>query len=244
VSRRTSESRSASPARSDMPGSWAKTHTFKANRAIKERVRNQRSGSPLLVYNPSEPCRPSILAAANVKALRWGSACKDLIILVFWLGPTNMMSMDTPFFRRCSAALKACCRNHRSQGWPRRCGSAIQPWGEVCREGATQDYAQAAHWYLKAATNHSLAQFNLAIMYAVGQGVARDEAASRGGCKGGDRGDAGAQYQIGMKHHRDSLEGLPEAAPESRIQAYKWLQLSAAQGYRGSEAAWHLWRLA
>ena len=41
-----------------------------------------------------------------------------------------------------------------------------------------------------------------------------------------------------MKHHRASLDGLPEAAPESRIQAYKWLQLAAAQGYRGSEAAW------
>ena len=53
-----------------------------------------------------------------------------------------------------------------------------------------------------------------------------------------DLGDAGAQYHIGMKHHRASLDGLPEAAPESRIQAYKWLQLAAAQGYRGSEAAW------
>jgi hypothetical protein len=41
-----------------------------------------------------------------------------------------------------------------------------------------------------------------------------------------------------MRHHRASLDGLPEAAPESRIQAYKWLQLSAAQGYRGSQAAW------
>jgi len=107
-------------------------------------------------------------------------------------------------------------------------------------EGAAQDYAQAAHWYRKAADqSHPLAQFNLAIMYAAGQGVPRDEAQSRLWMqKAADRGDAGAQYNIGMKLHRASLDGLPEAAPESRILAYKWLQLAAAQGYRGSEEAW------
>ena len=76
-------------------------------------------------------------------------------------------------------------------------------------------------------------------MYAAGQGVPRDEAKSKVWMqKAADRGDAGAQYNIGMKHHRASLDGVPEAAPESRIQAYKWLQLAAAQGYRGSESAW------
>ena len=86
---------------------------------------------------------------------------------------------------------------------------------------------------------HSLAQFNLGIMYGSGQGVPRDEDKARVWMqKAADLGDAGAQYNIGMRHHRASLDGLPEAAPESRIQAYKWLQLSAAQGYRGSEAAW------
>ena len=76
-------------------------------------------------------------------------------------------------------------------------------------------------------------------MYAAGQGVPRDEAKSMGWMqKAADLGDAGAQYHLGMKLHRASLDGLPEAAPESRIQAYKWLQLAAAQGYRSSEAAW------
>ena len=56
--------------------------------------------------------------------------------------------------------------------------------------------------------------------------------------KAADAGDAGAQHNIGLRHHRASLDGLPEAALESRIQAYKWLQLAAAQGYRGSAAAW------
>jgi TPR repeat protein len=111
---------------------------------------------------------------------------------------------------------------------------------KFAQQGATQDYAQAAHWYLKAADqSHSLAQFNLGIMYGAGQGVARDEAQSRVWMQmAADLGDAGAQYSIGMKHHRASLDGVPEAAPESRIQAYMWLRLAAAQGYRGSEAAW------
>lgn len=106
--------------------------------------------------------------------------------------------------------------------------------------GAAQDCVQAAHWYRKAADQgHSLAQFNLAMMYAAGQGVPRDEAQSRAWMqKSADLGDAGAQYNVGMKLHRASLDGPPAAAPESRIQAYKWLQLAAAQGYRGSGEAW------
>jgi len=110
---------------------------------------------------------------------------------------------------------------------------------QFARAGAAQDYAQAAHWYRQAADqSHSLAQFNLGIMYGAGQGVPRDEATSFGWMqKAADQGDAGAQYHLGMKLHRASVDGLPEAASESRIQAYKWLQLAAAQGYRGSEAA-------
>jgi TPR repeat protein len=107
-------------------------------------------------------------------------------------------------------------------------------------EAATRDYAQAAHWYLKAAEQgHALAQFNLAIMYVTGQGLPQDEyKAMEWMQKAADQGDAGAQYYIGMKHHRASLDGQPESAPESRITAYKWLRLAATQGYRGARAAW------
>jgi TPR repeat protein len=106
-------------------------------------------------------------------------------------------------------------------------------------EGAAQDYAQALLWYRKAADqSHSLAQFNLALMYAAGQGVPRDAAQSKVWMqRSADLGDAGAQYNVGMNLHRASLGGLPGTAAESRIQAYKWLRLSAAQGYRGSDAA-------
>lgn len=105
--------------------------------------------------------------------------------------------------------------------------------------GATEDLVQAAVWYRKAAEQcHPLAQFNLAMMYARGQGVERNDAESLiwfG--KAARQGDAGAQYHLGKTCHRASLTGAPEKAMESRIEAYKWFHLAAAQGYRGSIAA-------
>ena len=152
--------------------------------------------------------------------------------------------MNTPFFRRLfSRPEKPAVETTETTETRAGHGDAEAQFSLGVRfagEGAAQDYAQAAQWYLKAADqSHSLAQFNLAIMYAAGQGVPRDEAKSKAWMqKAADLGDAGAQYNIGMKHHRASLDGLPEAAVESRIQAYKWLQLAAAQGYRSSEASW------
>ena len=34
------------------------------------------------------------------------------------------------------------------------------------------------------------------------------------------------------------MDGLPADAPEARMEAYKWYQLSAAQGYKDSEGAY------
>jgi len=105
--------------------------------------------------------------------------------------------------------------------------------------GAAQDYAQAADWYRKAAEqSHGLAQFNLGVMYAQGQGVVRDDAQSTVWFgRAAQLGDAGGQYQMGQSCQRASLNGLPADAPEARIEAYKWYQLSAAQGYKDSEGA-------
>jgi len=50
-------------------------------------------------------------------------------------------------------------------------------------------------------------------------------------------GDAGAQYRLGVTHHRASLERFPANASESRIEAYKWLQLSDDQNYRNADMA-------
>jgi TPR repeat protein len=106
-------------------------------------------------------------------------------------------------------------------------------------QGATQDYAQAAVWYLKAADqSHALAQFNLGVMYACGQGVAKDDAKAEIWIRrAAQQGDAGAQHNLGIRQHRASLDALPTAALESRLEAYKWLHLAATQGYKGSASA-------
>jgi hypothetical protein len=101
------------------------------------------------------------------------------------------------------------------------------------------NYTEAAVWYRKAADQgHSLAQFNLGVMYANGQGFDRDDAeaavwfekAARGG-------DGGAQFNLGRMCHRASLDKRSTQAGESRIEAYKWFQLATAQGYQGADAA-------
>ncbi len=161
--------------------------------------------------------------------------------LVFWFWRTNVVTMDTLFFCRLfSRPQRLAVETTEARAGQGDAEAQFSLGVKFAQEGAAQDYAQAEQWYLKAANqSHPLAQFNLGIMYASGQGVSRDEAKSRAWMqKAADLGDAGAQYDIGMRHHRASLEGLPEAASESRIEAYKWLQLAAAQGYRGSEAAW------
>ncbi len=106
-------------------------------------------------------------------------------------------------------------------------------------EGDLQDLVQAAQWYRKAADqNHSLAQFNLGLMYTKGEGVPQDEAIAVAWMrKAANQGDAGAQFNLGMRYHRASVWGLQLDSLESKIEAYKWLQLSAAQGYKGSADA-------
>ena len=107
--------------------------------------------------------------------------------------------------------------------------------------GEAQDYSQAAEWYLKAARqNHCMAQFNLGMMYSKGQGVAQNEDdAAAWILKAANQGDAGAQFVLGIKHLRRSFEGIAKDVTESKIEAYKWLHLSTAQGYRGSQSALH-----
>ena len=107
------------------------------------------------------------------------------------------------------------------------------------RGKATQDYTQAAHWYLKAADqNHALAQLNLGRMFAGGQGVTQDEdKAVMWIQKAARQGDAGAQHDLGLRCLRARFDGLPQDALESNLEAYKWFRLAAAQDYMGSQAA-------
>ncbi len=99
------------------------------------------------------------------------------------------------------------------------------------------DCAEAAQWFRKAAEqSHAQAQCSLGLMYLKGQGVPRDKALSRlWMSKAANLGDAGAQYEFGMREHRLSMDENSEAALELKIEAYKWLLLAAAQGYGDSE---------
>lgn len=108
----------------------------------------------------------------------------------------------------------------------------------ACGTGETQDYSQAAEWYLKAADQgHALAQFNLGVMYSEGQGLPKDPAiATAWFQKAALKGDAGAQYHLGMSQYRASLWGPSSEAVEARTEAYKWLTLADAQGYKNSVA--------
>jgi TPR repeat protein len=121
-------------------------------------------------------------------------------------------------------------------------GEAAAQFGlgfKFANQSATPDYAQAAHWYLKAAEqSHCLAQFNLGMMHEIGQGMPPDAAKALVWMETAARlGDAGAQFKLGQKHHRASFGVPAEPAAQSRIEAYKWLHLAAVQGYAGSEAA-------
>jgi TPR repeat protein len=111
--------------------------------------------------------------------------------------------------------------------------------GFATGQGQAQDYAQAAQCYGQAAEqNHSLAQFNLAVMYAQGQGVLRDEAKSLlWMTRAAAAGDAGAQFKLGVQRHLACRDPRGEGVPEARIEALKWVRLAAAQGYRGAEGA-------
>ena len=106
-------------------------------------------------------------------------------------------------------------------------------------DGVAQDYAQAAQCYAQAAEqDHSLAQLNLATLYGAGQGVARDAAKSLMWLtKAATLGNAAAQYRLGVQQHLLCRQGADGAAAEGRIEALKWEQLSAAQGYHGAVSA-------
>ena len=106
-------------------------------------------------------------------------------------------------------------------------------------EGVDQDYTQAAEWYARAAEqNHSLAQYSLANLYVRGLGIKRDEAkASAWLSRAAKLGNAAAQYKLGVQQHVACRAGRINGTPERRIEAFKWVRLAAAQGYRDAQGA-------
>lgn len=103
-------------------------------------------------------------------------------------------------------------------------------------QGGAQNYVQAAQCYTEAAEQgHSRAQLNLATLYEHGQGVARDQGkALTWLTKAASLGNADAQYRLGVQQHLACRTGGPGLAVEGRIEALKWVRLSASQGCHGA----------
>jgi len=77
----------------------------------------------------------------------------------------------------------------------------------------------------RAALGDVIAQFNLGVMYALGDGVPEDDAeAVRLYRLAAEQGDANAQNNLGFMY--DNGEGVPE----DNVLAYMWFNLAAAQG--------------
>lgn len=123
-------------------------------------------------------------------------------------------------------------------------GDAVAQFGlgQQYSRGDAPNSLQAAEWYRKAAEQgHALAQYNLGLMYANGHGVPRDDAQALLWIrKAAESGYPGAQHNLGGRCHRASFRELKADASECRIEAYKWLFLASAQGYKGSAAACEL----
>lgn len=102
----------------------------------------------------------------------------------------------------------------------------------------THDQSLAANWYRQAALqNHRLAQHNLGIMLSRGQGIVRNEhEAGEWLSRAAYGGDAGAQFQMGQRLSRATVDQLGVEANDIMIEAYKWFQLAAGQGYKASAA--------
>ncbi len=89
--------------------------------------------------------------------------------------------------------------------------------------GIPQNFKEALKWYQKAAeAGFAPSQSFLGWMYANGKGVEEsDVEALKWYRKAAEQGDKEAQFRLGLLH----LDGEPDY-----VEAYKWINLSAAQG--------------
>jgi hypothetical protein len=99
--------------------------------------------------------------------------------------------------------------------------------------GMPQAFASGLECFREAAEQgHALAQNNLALMYSLGLGMPKDSAeAGKWFLRSAGQGDPAAQYHLGVKCHRASMGPVSEGDHEAQIEAFKWFQLAADQGY-------------
>ena len=93
-------------------------------------------------------------------------------------------------------------------------------------KGVTQDYAEAAKWYRKAADQGiAEAQQNLGVMYENGQGVPQNPAeAVKRYRRAAEQGNATAQYNLGVNYENG------QGVPKDDAEAAKWYRLAAGAG--------------
>ena len=110
----------------------------------------------------------------------------------------------------------------------RQFGGAPELLGWMYENGkeVSQDYAEAAKWYRKAAEQgNSDAQFKLGVMYDNGKGVPQDYVeAAKWYRKAAEQGVIAAQYNLGLMYSNG--QGLPQDDAE----ADKWYRKAAEQG--------------
>ena len=81
-----------------------------------------------------------------------------------------------------------------------------------------------------AEQGHADAQFQLGLMYALGEGVPKDDVeAVKWLCMAAEQGHAGAQNNLGFMY------ALGRGVPEDDVEAMKWLHLAAEQGHAGAQ---------
>jgi uncharacterized protein len=95
------------------------------------------------------------------------------------------------------------------------------------REGAEQNFSEAARWYLKLAQQGDVrAQTTLGLMYIRGYGVTKDPAAAyRWWSFAAAANDPGAQYNLGTLLRRG------EGVQQDFTQAAKWFRQAAQRGH-------------
>lgn len=103
--------------------------------------------------------------------------------------------------------------------------------------GKSQNYAEAAKWYRKAAEQgDQLAQYNLGIMYSQGQGVTTDiNQAATWYLKSAQNGYSAAQYNLGSicyanKDFTEALKWFHKAADQGEVSAMYNLGIMYADG--------------
>ena len=88
-----------------------------------------------------------------------------------------------------------------------------------------QDYAEAMHWYRKAAEQgNAIAQFNLGVMYSNGEGVRQDQTeAAKWYRLAAAQGNVSALCNLGVMY--DGMD-----VGQDQTEAAKWYRLAAEQG--------------